>query len=97
MDARSYAPAPPPEGGQAVSQAVSENAPTLDREAALLDALRSSGRRVVTRRELARAAGLREHPRRVDVHLVNVRRSLSDEELVNVRGRGWMLVPVDAS
>jgi DNA-binding response OmpR family regulator len=64
-----------------------------EREAALLDALRSSGRRVVTRRELARAAGLREHPRRVDVHLVNVRRMLSSEELINVRGRGWMLVP----
>jgi DNA-binding response OmpR family regulator len=63
------------------------------REAALLHALRTSGRRVVTRRELARAAGLREHPRRVDVHLVNVRRLLADEELVNVRGRGWMLVP----
>lgn len=64
-----------------------------DREVALLDTLRASGQRVVTRRELARAAGLREHPRRVDVHLVNVRRSLTDEELVNVRGRGWMLVP----
>lgn len=65
-----------------------------EREAALLEALRNSGRRVVTRRELARVAGLREHPRRVDVHLVNVRRALTGEELVNVRGRGWMLVPV---
>ena len=65
-----------------------------DREVALLDTLRASGQRVVTRRELARAAGLREHPRRVDVHLVNVRRSLTNEALVNVRGRGWMLVPV---
>lgn len=64
-----------------------------DREAALLEALRGSGHRVVTRRELAKAAGLREHPRRVDVHLVNVRRALTTEELVNVRGRGWMLVP----
>ena len=64
-----------------------------DREVALLEALRGSGRRVVTRRELAKAAGLRDHPRRVDVHLVNVRRSLTTEELVNVRGRGWMLVP----
>ncbi len=64
-----------------------------DREVALLVTLRSSGQRVVTRRELARAAGLREHPRRVDVHLVNVRRSLTTEALVNVRGRGWMLVP----
>jgi DNA-binding response OmpR family regulator len=93
MDARSYAPAPLPDGGQLGSEAGA----IVDREAALLDALRSSGRRVVTRRELARAAGLREHPRRVDVHLVNVRRSLSDEELINVRGRGWMLVPVAAS
>lgn len=87
MDARSYTNAPPVDSAQTVTE-------TRDREAALLDALRSSGRRVVTRRELARVAGLREHPRRVDVHLVNVRRLLSDEELVNVRGRGWMLVPV---
>ncbi len=87
MDANGFIPAPLVDIVQAVSE-------TRDREAALLGALRSSGRRVVTRRELARVAGLREHPRRVDVHLVNVRRALSDEQLVNVRGRGWMLVPV---
>lgn len=77
-----------------VDHALDSPADFGDREVALLDTLRSSGPRVVTRRELARAAGLREHPRRVDVHLVNVRRSLTTEELVNVRGRGWMLVPV---
>ena len=65
-----------------------------EREVALLGTLRASSHRVVTRRELAKAAGLRDHPRRVDVHLVNVRRALTDEELVNVRGRGWMLVRV---
>ena len=64
-----------------------------DREVALLGTLRASSHRVVTRRELAMAAGLREHPRRVDVHLVNVRRTLTDEALVNVRGRGWILLP----
>lgn len=66
-----------------------------DREHALLAALHTAEGRVITRTELARAAGLRRTPRRVDVHLVNVRRHLlrgSTHRLVNVRGRGWMLV-----
>ena len=65
-----------------------------EREEALLAALLDSRGRVITRTELARAAGLRRAPRRVDVHLVNVRRHLHgglDYRLVNVRGRGWML------
>lgn len=65
---------------------------TLDpREAAILQTLRSNAGKVVTRTELAQAAGLRQHPRRVDVHLVNVRRHLGDGHLINVRSRGWML------
>ena len=65
-----------------------------ERELALLAALEGARGRVITRTELARAAGLRQTPRRVDVHLVNVRRHLQGAQcqLVNVRGRGWMLV-----
>lgn len=69
-----------------------------DREAALLTLLEGARGRVVTRTELARAAGLRQAPRRVDVHLVNVRRHLqaaTGNRLVNVRGRGWMLLDED--
>jgi DNA-binding response OmpR family regulator len=62
------------------------------RETAILETLRSNVGRVVTRTELAVAAGLRHQPRRVDVHLVNVRRHLGVDQLVNVRSRGWMLV-----
>lgn len=62
------------------------------REAALLQALMANQGRVVTRTELARAVGLRQQARRVDVHLVNVRRAL-DDRLINVRGRGWMVPP----
>lgn len=67
-----------------------------DRERALLEALTFAKGRVITRTELARAAGLRQAPRRVDVHLVNVRRHIgleSSQRLQNVRGRGWMLMP----
>ena len=59
-------------------------------EAVLLRALMANQGRVVTRTELARAVGLRQQARRVDVHLVNVRRAL-DDRLINVRGRGWMV------
>jgi DNA-binding response OmpR family regulator len=76
-----------------VNYAPPEAPATLDsREAAILEALRTNAGRVVTRTELAQAAGLRQHPRRVDVHLVNVRRHLGDDHLVNVRSRGWMLL-----
>ena len=60
------------------------------REAVLLQTLLANQGRVVTRTELARAVGLRQQARRVDVHLVNVRRAL-DDSLINVRGRGWMV------
>lgn len=63
------------------------------REVILLQTLLANQGRVVTRTELARAIGLRQQARRVDVHLVNVRRAL-DDRLMNVRGRGWM-VPRD--
>jgi DNA-binding response OmpR family regulator len=61
-----------------------------EREIVLLQTLLANQGRVVTRTELARAIGLRQQARRVDVHLVNVRRAL-DDRLLNIRGRGWMV------
>jgi DNA-binding response OmpR family regulator len=63
-----------------------------DQERCIFDAICAARGRVVTRTELARAARLPQtQARRVDVLLVNVRRALGDDELVNVRSRGWML------
>jgi DNA-binding winged helix-turn-helix (wHTH) protein len=64
--------------------------PLTQREVVLLQTLLANQGRVVARTELARAVGLRQQARRVDVHLVNVRRAL-DDSLINVRGRGWMV------
>lgn len=61
------------------------------REQAILCVLEAQRGRIVTRTELARAAGLPVASRRIDVHLVNVRRHVGSESLVNVRSRGWML------
>ena len=86
--------APTPFGGPAERDGI-ERFRLCDREMALLTTLEGARGRVVTRTELARAAGLRQAPRRVDVHLVNVRRHLHEStagRLVNVRGRGWMLL-----
>jgi DNA-binding winged helix-turn-helix (wHTH) protein len=74
---------------EALSAAASSEA-LNQREAVLLHTLLANQGRVVTRTELARAVGLRQQARRVDVHLVNVRRAL-DDRLINVRGRGWMV------
>jgi DNA-binding winged helix-turn-helix (wHTH) protein len=74
---------------EALSAAASSEA-LNQREAVLLQTLLANQGRVVTRTELARAVGLRQQARRVDVHLVNVRRAL-DDRLINVRGRGWMV------
>ena len=68
--------------------------PLTPREEAMLALLLAHRGRVVTRTELARVAGLRISSRRIDVHLVNVRRHVGAERLVNVRSRGWM-VPVE--
>ncbi len=64
-----------------------------EREAAVLAVLSDAGGRVVSRAELARAAGLGElSERRVDGVLVRLRRLLPEGSLVTVRGRGWALV-----
>jgi DNA-binding response OmpR family regulator len=62
-------------------------------ELAIIDALRSSGGRVLGRLELARVVGIAPaHSRRVDVLLVAVRRVLGPENILNVRNRGWRYV-----
>lgn len=58
----------------------------------MLAVLVENQRRVVGRRELARAAGLAElSDRRCDSVLVGVRRLLGPDSIVTVRSRGWML------
>jgi len=48
--------------------------------------------RVVSRAELARAAGIADlGPRRCDALMVDIRRLVGAERLVTVRRRGWML------
>ncbi|MCW2615885.1 MAG: hypothetical protein JWN08_2879 [Frankiales bacterium] len=64
------------------------------REAAVLAVLRAAGGRVVSRADLARAAGLDGlSERRVDGVLVRLRRALPEGALLTVRGRGWSVVP----
>lgn len=61
-------------------------------ERAVLDILQAANGRVVSRHELARRAGLRDaSPRRADAILVQLRRSLGDDAIRTVRGRGWQL------
>lgn len=58
----------------------------------MLEVLRSAAGRVVSRADLARAAGLDGlSERRVDGVLVRLRRALPDGALITVRGRGWAL------
>ena len=60
----------------------------------MLAVLRAAGGRVVSRADLARAAGLGGlSERRVDGVLVRLRRALPGGVLVTVRGRGWALSP----
>jgi DNA-binding response OmpR family regulator len=63
-------------------------------ERAVLTVLQEANGRVVSRRELARRAGLRDaSPRRCDSVLVQLRRSLGDGAIRTVRSRGWALDP----
>jgi len=61
-------------------------------EAAVLAVLREADGRVLSRREIARRAGLRDaSPRRADAIVVQLRRSLGDGAIRTVRRRGWAL------
>ncbi|MEY2610450.1 MAG: helix-turn-helix domain-containing protein [Acidimicrobiia bacterium] len=64
-------------------------------ESAVLQALLDCRGRVVSRRELARLAGIADlNDRRCDSLLVSIRKVLGADAIRTVRGRGWMLVPV---
>jgi two-component system OmpR family response regulator len=64
-------------------------------ESAVLQALLDCRGRVVSRRELARLAGIADlNDRRCDSLLVSIRKVLGADTIRTVRGRGWMLVPV---
>jgi DNA-binding response OmpR family regulator len=63
-------------------------------EAAVLAVLREANGRVVSRRELARRAGLRDaSPRRCDSIVMQLRRHLETDSIRTVRSRGWALDP----
>ncbi len=66
--------------------------PMTASQVALLRVLAANPDRVVTRAELAVAAGL-EQERSVDVVLSSLRRVLGCEFVRNVRSRGWILQP----
>jgi DNA-binding response OmpR family regulator len=61
-------------------------------EQAVLRVLVDHAGRVVTRRDLARLAGLSDHhTRRCDSILVGIRRQLGAGAVRTVRSRGWLL------
>lgn len=63
-----------------------------EQEQSVLTVLLANRGRVISRRELARRAGLADlSERRCDSLLVAIRRALGPQALVTVRSRGWML------
>jgi DNA-binding response OmpR family regulator len=63
-----------------------------EQEQSVLRVLVETRGRVISRRELARRAGLAElSERRCDSVLVSIRKALGADSLVTVRSRGWML------
>ena len=66
--------------------------PLTSSQVEVLSLLATNRDRVVTRAELAAAAGL-EQERSVDVVLSSLRRLLGEPFVRNVRNRGWILEP----
>jgi DNA-binding winged helix-turn-helix (wHTH) protein len=63
-----------------------------EQEQSVLSVLLANRGRVISRRELARRAGLTDlSERRCDSLLVAIRRALGPNSVVTVRSRGWML------
>ena len=63
-----------------------------EQEQSVLNVLLDNRGRVISRRELARRAGLANlSERRCDSLLVAIRRALGPQAVVTVRSRGWML------
>jgi DNA-binding response OmpR family regulator len=63
-----------------------------EQEQSVLGVLLANRGRVISRRELARRAGLTNlSERRCDSLLVAIRRALGPQSVVTVRSRGWML------
>ena len=63
-----------------------------EQEQSVLNVLLANRGRVISRRELARRAGLANlSERRCDSLLVAIRRALGPQAVVTVRSRGWML------
>jgi DNA-binding winged helix-turn-helix (wHTH) protein len=63
-----------------------------EQEQSVLSVLLANRGRVISRRELARRAGLAKlSERRCDSLLVAIRRALGPNSVVTVRSRGWML------
>ena len=63
-----------------------------EQEQSVLCVLLANRGRVISRRELARRAGLADlSERRCDSLLVAIRRALGPNSVVTVRSRGWML------
>jgi len=63
-----------------------------EQEQAVLAVLLINRGRVISRRELARRAGLADlSERRCDSLLVAIRRALGPDSVLTVRSRGWML------
>jgi DNA-binding winged helix-turn-helix (wHTH) protein len=65
-----------------------------EQEQSVLTVLIESRDRVISRRELARRAGLADRSeRRCDSLLVSIRRALGPRAVITVRSRGWRLHP----
>lgn len=63
-----------------------------EQEQSVLNVLLANRSRVISRRELARRAGLANlSERRCDSLLVSIRRALGSNSVITVRSRGWML------